>query len=216
LEIIELNANVRTNTGNGAARVLRREGNIPAVLYGRGIESVSLSVNIKELENALKKGSIGQSLFNLKVQNGDTYSKTVMIKELQYHPLTLNFLHADFYEIAMDRKITVNVPVVTVGKSQGVELGGLLQIIRRELEVTCLPTLIPESIEIDVTDLDIGDAIHAEDIPLPDGIEIQTDVNFTVVTILAPKVEGAGEEEEGLEEDAEGKAEADSGESAEE
>ena len=220
MEIIELNANVRSTKGNGAARALRRDGKIPAVLYGRGIGSVSLTVDIKELETALKMGSIGQSLFNLKVQNGDTYSKTVMIKELQYHPLNLNFLHADFYEIAMDRKITVNVPVVTVGKSEGVELGGLLQIVRRELEITCLPTQIPESIEIDITDLNIGDSVHAEDIALGEGIEILTDVNFTVATVLAPKLEEEEEEgeEEGeeLEEGAEEKAEGEDTESSEE
>ena len=204
MEIIELNANVRSTTGNGAARALRREGRIPAVLYGPGIASVSISIDVKELETALKKGSIGQSLFNLKVKNGDTYSKTVMIKELQSHPLTQNFLHADFYEIAMDREITVNVPVSTIGKSKGVEFGGLLQIIRRELEITCLPTQIPESIEIDITDLDIGDAIHAEEIALPEGVSIDTDVNFTVVTVLSPKIEEEEvEEEEELEEGAE-------------
>ena len=218
MEIIELNAKVRTNTGNGAARSLRREGKIPAVLYGRDTESVSLSVDIKELETALKKGSIGQSLFNLQIQNGDTYSKTVMIKELQYHPLSLNFLHADFYEIAMDRKITVNVPVVTVGKSKGVEMGGILQIIRRELEVTCLPTQIPESIEIDITELEIGDSIHAEEIPLSEGVEIITEVNFTVVTVLAPKIEEEEVEEEAeeAEEGAEETAEAEETETTEE
>jgi len=204
LEIKELNANVRSTTGNGAARALRREGKIPAVLYGPGMASVSLIIDIKELETALKKGNIGQSLFNLKVKNGDTYSKTVMIKELQSHPLTQNFLHADFFEIAMDREITVNVPVSTIGKSIGVELGGLLQVIRRELEIICLPTQIPESIEIDVTDLEIGDAVHAEDIKLPEGISIDTDVNYTVVTVLTPKVEEEEEEEEEAEELEEG------------
>lgn len=217
MEIIELNANIRSTTGNGAARALRRDGKIPAVLYGRGIDPVTLTVDIKELENALKKGSIGQSLFNLKVQNGDTYSKTVMIKELQYHPLSLNFLHADFYEIAMDRKITVNVPVVTKGKSEGVELGGLLQIVRRELEITCLPTRIPDTIEIDISDLNIGDSIHADEIPLEEGNEIQTDVNFTVLTVLAPKVEEEPEEEEEeLEEGAEVEDEAEDAAPAEE
>ncbi len=189
--------------GNGPSRALRRDGKIPAVLYGPNTTSVLLAVETHDLENALKKGNIGQSLFNLNIDGETTYNKTVMIKELQRHPSTYQFLHADFYEIAMDRKTTVSIPVVAVGKSIGVENGGILQIIRRELEITCLPTQIPESIEIDITDLDIGDSIHSEDIQLGEGIEIQADVNFTVITVSSPKLEEKpAEEDEEVEEEA--------------
>ena len=119
-----------------------------------------------------------------------------MIKDLQIHPTTHEFIHIDFYEIDMKRKINVHIPVVTKGLSKGVELGGILQIIRRELEVLCLPTNIPENIEIDVTDLDMGDSVHVLDIPVEEDIEIPADVNFTVLTVLAPKVEVEEEEEE--------------------
>jgi large subunit ribosomal protein L25 len=203
LEIIELNASIRSKTGNSPARALRRAGMLPAVLYGPGIEAVSLTLDAKDLKNALKKGKIGQSLFNLKVGNGDGYIKTVMIKELQSHPLTHSYIHADFYEIAMDRKITVAVPVVTTGKCKGVELGGLLQVIRRELEITCLPGQIPGSVILDVSDLDVGDSIHVEDVPLPEGVEIHTDINFTIITVSAPKAdEGSGGEVQGGAEEA--------------
>lgn len=189
--------------GNGPSRALRRDGKIPAVLYGPNTTPVLLTVETHDLENALKKGNIGQSLFNLNIDGETTYNKTVMIKELQRHPSTYQFLHADFYEIAMDRKTTVSIPVVAVGKSIGVENGGILQIIRRELEITCLPTQIPESIEIDITDLDIGDSIHSEDIQLGEGIEIQADVNFTVITVSSPKLEEKpAEEDEEVEEEA--------------
>ena len=179
---------------------------IPAVLYGPKIEPIKLSINTKELENSLKAENIGQALFNLTIGDEHAVTKTAMIKELQTKPISGEFIHADFYEVAMDRKITVSVPVVAVGKSKGVEMGGILQIIRRELEVLCYPSDIPESIEIDVTDLEIGDSLHVEEIPLEENIEIPADVNFTVLTISSPKVEEEEVEEEGeeLEEAVEG------------
>jgi len=201
LELIELKTNIRTTTGNGPARRLRQKGQIPAVLYGPGTESVLLSVNISDIDRVLKKGRIGQVLLNLVIQNnGETSTKTVMVKELQLHPVSRNFLHIDFYEVAMDRKIMVNVPVTTTGKAKGVEVGGILQIIRRELEVQCLPLDVPKSIEIDITDLDIGDSIHVGDITRQSEIEFLGDENFTVVTIVTPKIE---EEEEPVEEEEE-------------
>ncbi|MGD2029378.1 MAG: 50S ribosomal protein L25/general stress protein Ctc [Desulfobacterales bacterium] len=202
MELIELNTNIRTTTGNGPARRLRQAGQIPAVLYGPETESVLLSVNISDIERVLKTGRIGQVLINLVIpNNGETSTKTVMVKELQIHPVSRNFLHIDFYEITMDRKIIVNVPVTTTGKSKGVEIGGILQIIRRELEVQCLPLNVPESIEIDITDLEIGDSIHVADIPRQTDVEFLGDENFTVVTVISPKIEE--EEVEPEEEEAE-------------
>jgi large subunit ribosomal protein L25 len=171
------------------------------VLYGPGTESVLLSVNISDIDRILKKGRIGQVLLNLVIpNNGETSTKTVMVKELQHHPVSRNFLHIDFYEVAMDRKIMVNIPVTTTGKAKGVENGGILQIIRRELEVQCFPLDVPESIEIDITDLDVGDSIHLGDISRQSKIEFLDDENFTVVTIVSPKIEEA---EEPIEEEAE-------------
>jgi len=189
LDIVNLNAESRTAVGKGPARTLRREGKVPAVLYGPTSDPVMLTVNARDLETVLKKGRGGQSLMKLNFENGSQTQRTVMLKELQVHPLSREMIHADFFEIDMKRKIRVNVPVVTSGKSVGVELGGMLQIIRRELEVFCLPMEIPESIEIDVTNLDIGDSVHVEEVPLPEGVEIAADVNFTVVTVLSPKKE---------------------------
>jgi large subunit ribosomal protein L25 len=188
--------------GNGPARALRREGKIPAILYGPESDSILLSVGISDVESALKKSKLGQVLLSLVIQNGETMTRPVMIKELQVHPVSNNYLHVDFYEIDMDRKIRTKVPVVTKGKSKGVELGGLLQVVRRELEVLCLPMEVPEVIELDITELDIGDSIHVDEISLKGDIEIPSEVNFTVVTVLSPtKVEvEVTEEEEQLEE----------------
>ena len=207
MEKIDLQASVRKSVGNGPSRVLRRAGQTPAVLYGRKTEPLLLSVNTKDLELILKQGSFGQFILNLVIQNGKKMTKAAMIKELQTHPVSGQLIHIDFYEVDMNRQIRVMVPVVTTGQSPGVEEGGMLNIVRRELELLCLPGDIPEAIEIDITDLDIGDSIHIEDIPLSDNVEISADGNYTVVTVLSPKVEEeevVEEEEEGLEEGEEG------------
>jgi large subunit ribosomal protein L25 len=213
LEFIELNADMRESVGNGPARALRREGRVPAILYGPGKDSVMLSILTSELENIIKDSAGGQLFVDLIIDDKKKEKRHAMVKELQTNPTSRELLHVDFYEISMDRKIKVNVPVVAVGKSKGVEFGGILQIIRRELEVLCLPGEIPEAFEIDISDLDIGDSVHVEEIPLKGDIEIQAEVNFTVLTIVSPKVE---EEPEVEEEEVEGEeAEAEEGAEAE-
>jgi large subunit ribosomal protein L25 len=195
LEQINLSVRLRKVTGNSPARSLRREGRIPAVLYGPKTEPILLSIDSKEFEQITKKSTIGSVLLNLQIQNGDTQNRPAMVKELQTHPVTQRFLHVDFYEIDMQRKIRVMVPVVVRGKAKGVEEGGMLQIVHREIEVLCLPTEIPEAFEVDVTDLDIGDAIHLEDIQAVGNVEISGDADDTVVSVLAPKVEVEAVEE---------------------
>ncbi len=213
MELIELKTETRIETGNGPARRLRRAGQIPAVYYGPNAKPVLLSVNKIDLETVLKKGGAGQVMLNLVIQdNGETRSVPAMIKELQTHPVSRNFIHIDFYEINMDRKITVKVPIVTTGVAKGVESGGILQIVRRELEVECLPLEVPESIVIDISDLDIGDSFHVGRISLEGEIEILDDEDYTVVTVVSPKLEEVEEPEEeeaeeGIEEEGEEAAE---------
>ena len=202
MEQIDLKVNIRTTTGNSPARQLRRAAQVPGVLYGPDTEPILLTVAASDLEKIRKKAHSSQSLLKLTIQNGETTSKMAIIKELQTQPLSGQFIHVDFYEVAMDRKIRVHVPVVMTGKCAGVEKGGMLQLVRRELEVLCFPNEIPETIEIDISALEIGDAIHVEDIPLQGNLELSAEVNFTVVTVLSPKKEEAAEaEEEDLEED---------------
>jgi large subunit ribosomal protein L25 len=200
LEQIDLKAHIRKTVGNGPARLMRREGKIPAVLYGPKTEPVLLTIDTKDFEQILKQASVGSVLLNLQIQNGKTSSRSAMIKELQTHPVTGKFLHVDFYEIDMQRKINAMIPVIVTGQATGVEVGGILQLVRRELEVFCLPSAIPEAIEVDITELDIGDSIHVQEIQLPSDVELPEDVDFTVVTVLAPKVEEEIVEEEELEE----------------
>lgn len=200
---IELNVQTRTTKGNSPARALRREGRIPAILYGPDAEPVMLSIDTFDMDTIVKQSSVGRSIFNLAVDGGKN-TRAAMIKELQTHPVSHDILHIDFYEVNMERKVKVMVPVTTTGKCIGVEMGGMLQIIRRELEVYCLPNAVPESITIDITDLDIGSSVHVDEIETEDEVEIPHDVNFTILTVLSPKkeeeeVEEGEEGEEGVE-----------------
>lgn len=211
MDIIQLNAKPRQKTGKGAARALRRQGRIPAVLYGAGRDTQPISVSIQELERMFNNPKFTRGLINLAVENGGDSRQTVMIKEFQRDPAKDHYLHIDFYRIQMDQKLSVMVPVTTTGTSKGVEEGGILQIIRRELEVYCLPANIPEQIEIDITELEIGDSVHVSEIPLPEGVEIPYEVDFTILTVVSPKMaepeaEISGEEALEEAEEAEGEA----------
>jgi len=196
LEPIKLKATLRNTTGNGPARQLRRSGRTPAVLYGRELAPVSLAVDTHDFEQIVNKHNINQVLINLDLPEKGLSDGSVMIKELQVHPLTRDPLHIDFYVIDMKRKITVSIPVVTTGKAAGVEAGGVLQVVRRELDVECLPGKIPPHIEIDISHLEIGDAVHIGDIQLEGDVEFLDDESLTVVTVLSPHVEPEPEEEE--------------------
>jgi len=200
LEFIALSTTPRTRTGKGGARALRREGRTPAVLYGPNTETRMLSVDAAELENNLKKHPASLSVFKLALDDDKNGTENLaMLKELQDDPITGALLHADFYRIDMDRKVSVRVPVTVTGKSKGVEMGGMLQIVRRDLTVHCLPDRIPRKIEIDITNLGVGEAVHVEDLQLGDDVEIPHEVNFTVVTVLSTRKTEAVAGEEGAE-----------------
>ena len=208
MEIMNLKASHREAVGNGPSRVLRRDGKIPAILYGPNTDPVKLAIDKLDLEPIFKSGAVAQKLLKLEIDGADGAARNVMIKEMQTHPLSRNLLHLDLYEVTMDHKINVMVPVVVTGKSVGVEMGGTLQIIRRELEVFCLPDQVPENITIDITALEIGDSFHVEDLPLEEAVEIPADVNFTILTISSPTAE---EEEEVESEEVEGEEEGEEG-----
>jgi len=189
----------REAVGKGAARKLRSTGKVPAVFYGKKSETLSLEVDAKELSDILNKETGGSAFFNLSFE-GKNEKKTAVLKELQADPVTNRLIHADFLELLMDEKMSAAVPVHLTGKAEGVELGGTLQPIRRELEVICLPKDLPEFIEIDVTELGVGQSIHIDDVTLPSGVEVPHDVNFTVAVIVARRGAEELEAEEGAEE----------------
>lgn len=195
----QLQVTARTGLGKGGARSLRRQGLIPATVYGRGLTPSSVVVNPKSLTQAIATEAGWNTLLTLQGE-GDFSGKVVILKDAQYDVIRREMTHVDFQVVDLQQKVHVMVPVHPVGKSAGEKAGGNLQVIRHELEVFCLPTAIPAAIEVDVTKLAVGDVLHVEDITLPAGVEIPHEVNFTVITVTASKLhdqegEEAAEEE---------------------
>ncbi|HKL81101.1 MAG TPA: 50S ribosomal protein L25/general stress protein Ctc [Desulfobacter sp.] len=198
MELIELSVAKREATGKGAARRLRADKAIPGIVYGAKKEPVKVSIDVTAFDKVIRENGTTGLFFNLDIK-GDT-GRSVMLKDFQMDPFSLHYMHIDFHEIDMDETVSVVVPIETEGESVGVKEGGMLQIIRRDLEVICKPKDTPESVKLDISKLDIGDGIHVADIDLGSEIEIPFDTNFTVVTIVPP--ESISDEEE-LEEEAE-------------
>ena len=210
-----LAAHVRVSTGKGAARKLRRNNQMPAIFYGPGTQSIMLTVDRPELALITKQGGRENVILDLQITSDQgEQTKKVMLKDLMVDPIKGAYLHADFYEISMDKEITVNIPVRLVNTPVGVTNGGFLQSIRREIAISCLPDNMIDSFELDVSELDIGDALHVRDITFPEGISCADEEHLTVVVVSAPG--GGGEEEEGAEEEIEEETEALDEETAEE
>lgn len=195
----QLQVSSRTTLGKGGARSLRRQGLIPATVYGRGVAPSAVVVDPKALSQAIATEAGWNTLLTLQGE-GPFAGKVVILKDAQYNVIRREMSHVDFQVVDLQKKVHVQVPVHPVGKSVGEKAGGNLQVIRHELEVFCLPTAIPAAIEVDVTALAVGDVLHIEDITLPAGVEVPHDVNFTVITVSAPKLH---DEEETVEEEEE-------------
>ena len=206
-ETSRLTAQARTTSGKGAARQLRRSGRLPAVVYGRREEAESLALDTHELSRLLSRIHAATTVIDLEVDGGKP--RPVLIREIQRHPFRPELLHVDFFEIRSDVKIRVQVPIHLLGTAVGVEMGGILQQHRHEMEVECLPGEIPPGFEVDISGLDIGDAIHISDVDAG-GVTVLGDMDETLCTIVPPaaeEVEEVEEVEEGAEEEAEAEAE---------
>ena len=219
----DVKVEAREAVGKGVARTLRRQGKIPGILYGQG-ECVALTVDPAEIRKVLHSDSGSNSLLNLSIaRGGKDMKRTAMLKDYQVDPITGALLHADLFEVAMDKPVRVRVPVaVTGGTPVGVAEGGLLQHNTRELHIECLPGQIPAHLTVDPSNLKVNQGIHVKEVPLAPGIRIMDDPNMMVVSIAAPisdakleallstapagegaaepEVIGKGKEEEGAEE----------------
>jgi large subunit ribosomal protein L25 len=197
MEATELKACIRNESGKGPARRFRKKGFIPAVFYGRGEDAIRLSVNAAELQKIIKAKK--ENIFiKLLIEGEESLEKLSLIKELQVEPVSRRFYHVDFYEIRMDHRLTLDVPLHFTGIPVGVQNGGELQHLKRDLKVSCLPSVLPDFIEIDVTGLDIGDSIKVQDIPVPEGITVLDpgDVGVAMVAVVkvsVPQAEAATE-----------------------
>ncbi len=196
----DLNVEIRENTGKGFARRLRVAGKAPAVVYGKGMKPVAITFEPKALNAAIATEAGWNTLLTLKGA-AEIEGKVVVLKDLDLHTLRRTVICADFHAIDLTKKGAFMVPVVTVGQSAGEKVGGSLQVIRHELELLCLPTAVPQSVEIDVTALEIGDVIHIMDVPAPEGTELVHDVNFTVITVVGHKEEVEAVEGEEVDEE---------------
>ena len=203
-DITTISVSRRENVGKGAARAARRAGIIPAVVYGTEAEPISVGIQELELNRLIKQTGFFSQLFQLNVE-GDKMN--VLARDLQVHPVTDRAMHVDFLRVAANATITVSVPAAFVNEDEcpGLREGGILNVVRYDIEVSCRPDVIPEQIEVDLTGFQVGDSIHISAVSLPNGVEVTiTDRDFTIATIAAPtkvvetaeETAAAGSEEE--------------------
>lgn len=212
-DIHTLAAEPKERAGKGAARAARREGRIPGVIYGAKKSPVMITLDPQEVHREIHGGGFFTTLFDIKVNGGN---ERVLARDLQQHPVSERPLHVDFLRVSTSTVVVVEVPCNFINdeESPGIKRGGVLNIVRHALELSCRADAIPNEIEIDLTGLDIGDSVHISQIDLPEGVTPTiTDRDFTIASVAAPSVikeeaaeEAEGEEalEEGFEVDAEG------------
>ncbi len=190
-----LEVELREPGTTNAAKRLRVAGMIPATLYGGNRDVRSIAVSPRSVIEILRSETGQNSILSLKV--GDGKEQTALIHEYQVDPVTSRLLHADFKRIAMDVAVEVDVPIEIVGEARGVRIEkGIMDQIIRELHVRCLPGAIPDHIPADVNELEIGDSIHVRDLPIPEDVEVLTDLEATILAIAPPTIEEEVEEEE--------------------
>ncbi len=189
-------AELREETGRSATRRLRRAGKMPGIIYGGGKPDISITMDYFTVSKQLNDEQFHTSLLEVKVKGSRT-KNTVLLKAAQWDPVMDTATHLDFFRVSATDTITLDIPVsvLNADKCPGVAKGGLVDLVRHSLEVTCTANAIPDHIEVDCGDMEVGDTVHIEDITLPEGSEVQHDVNFTVLNIAAPKT-GSDEDDE--------------------
>lgn len=194
---ITLDVKPRAELGKGPTRRYRAAGLVPAVFYGPSVEPVSLLVDGKQMSQAMHTEAGGNVLITLKI---DGQSRLTVPREVQRHPIRGTILHVDFVNVARDQKIEAHVPVHVVGESRGVKEGGVLDQHMHELQVEAVPTDIPAAIEVDISDLGIGDSIHVADVKIPTGVEMLSPAEEMVAAVIEARLTELVEEEEEAEE----------------
>jgi len=195
MEKISLDVTIREGKGKGFARSLRRSGRIPAILYSKG-SSTPVSLDPAKVRKLLLLGHAESTLIDVKIDGAKKKADRIaVLRDYQTDPLTGELLHADFFEVSMDEKIRVAVPVQLMGETPaGVKEGGILQLVLREIEIECLPALIPNNLVLDASRLNIGESLHISDIRIAEGIRIVTDPAQVVLMIASPVSEQKLEE----------------------
>ena len=182
---VSFNATAREKGGKGAARQLRSRGQVPAVIYGHGREPMSLSLNARDLDKMLGHIQAESTVIEVTVEG---HTAKTLIREIQRHPIKRQILHVDFQALVAGEKVVVSIPIVLIGTAEGVKLeGGVLEQPLRELEIEVDPSNIPDHVELDVTNMMIGDSLHVSDLKVPEGVEIQDDPETSVAVLAAPR-----------------------------
>jgi large subunit ribosomal protein L25 len=189
MERVTLKAQMRDGVGKGPAKSLRRSGLVPAVVYGRGRESKAVAVDARSLDAALQTHAGRNVLIELDMPNGGVDPTTVIVKAAQRDIFRHNLIHVDFHVISLTDTIEMSVPVVLRGTAKGISEGGIVEQHLRTVLVECLPTQVPDRLELDVTELVVGRSLHASDLTVPDGVRLLTNPEEVLVTIVAPRVQ---------------------------
>lgn len=186
-----VSAQTRTGIGRSAVNKLKQQGLVPAVVYGGHDKPQTLQVNAREISTLLSHATSEHILVDLQIADGgQTTNRLALIQQVQHDPIKGSVLHVDFHAVRADEKIHAEIPVEAFGEPNGVKnYGGVLEIAMHALEIECLPKDLPEIIRIDVAALNVGDAIHVKDVPLPEGVHARHDPELTVLRVAAPKVE---------------------------
>lgn len=197
-----LKAEKREGTGKGVARKLRAAGKVPAVVYGQGGDALAVTLDAHDARYLFERVSIDNTIIQVQVE-GESYD--TLVREVQVHPSRHELLHVDFYRLQKGVKVDVEIPLHLTGTPLGVKShGGVLQQVIHELPVLTIPSLIPDSFELDVTGLDVGDSLHVSDIELPEGVEVQIEGERTVCSVIVPRgLASEDDEDEDEDEDAE-------------
>lgn len=183
-----LKANKRESSGTSAAKRLRREGIVPAVVYGAKQDNYGIQVNAREFGEVLRHQTSINFLLNLEIEGAREARKLAMVQAVQRNPMTGEFVHIDFHAVKADEILHAHVPVELVGESTGVKLGGVMDHLIHSLEVHCLPADLPEKIQLDVTGLEVGAAAHIRDLVLPKGVTTPVDGDVVVALVAEAKV----------------------------
>ena len=188
MAIVSLEAEHRTDVGKGVARKLRAGGRVPGVYYGRGEDSIPLTISLKDLASVLEAADGSNVIVDLRIPGDSAKDRKALIREIQRDPVAGLILHLDLQHISLTERITVEVPIVLLGTPIGVkEAGGILEHLLREVEVECLPTDIPSKLEVDVSGLQIGDSLHVSDIKV-ERAEILTEADRAIAAVVPPTV----------------------------
>jgi large subunit ribosomal protein L25 len=192
---VRLNAHKREYYGKGYGQKIRSQGILPAVVYGKEIGELSIEIDLKEIKDILATERGRNTLIDLVVDESKE-KHTVLVKDIQKDPIRGNYLHLDLHQISLKDEIHANVPIHLVGEPVGVKKGGILQLGQREVEVQCLPTEIPEQLEIDITNLDFGESITLEQIMLNNKVKVTSELSTVLATIVSPRLEPVDTTEE--------------------